>query len=1364
MRLVERGRMQRRRLATLVVVAGLLALDLVAPQGPPAEADTNEAPPTIVRTWGIRGTGLPGAPQIPDGDALTVDAAGNVYVADALDRIQKFAPDGTRLAVIGSHGTAPGQFNHLEEIVLGANGNLYTLESCYGAACVDRVQQLTTAGAPVSSFPVGADQTSDLAVDSTGNVFVAATTPRQVLKYAPDGTLSTSWPAGVALDGIDVAGGQVYAASDSDGEVHVYAATNGAFVRSFGQRGNDPGEVSSVHDVVVDAADHAFVLDDDQVVEFDETGAFVASWGSTGSGDGQFTLAYNLWQGPDDHFWTLDRTLGRVQEFDAAHAFVRRWGSFGDGGGQFLHARGVAIDGAGNVYVADTDNHRIQKFDPSGNFLMSWGTLGAGPGRFNRPEDVDVAAGSVFVSDTGNDRIQRFSPAGDFQAAFGSRGTAAGQMNSPSGIDVGSDGTVYVADSGNARIQVFDATGTSVRRIPVDGYPDAVAVDPQGIVHVVTCCSSLGGTVQRFALTGEPRGSWDLAAEVPGTKLNAIEFDQVGNAWLDDWAHDQIVKVRPDGTEIARIPVPKLPPVSDGITDFAFRADRRIVAVSPADANSSSCCDAPVIYELQGGTGALVDVTLSVDQVTTTVGDPLDYHVTVRNTGTVPLTGIATSSTSLPECAGPVGDLVPGAAQVVDCTHVAGVGDHGQFAGTVTATTTQGAQAPSNTVTVPVGRDQAPVLSRLLFLGNFPQARKGIDTHPDGGYYVGGASSIKRYTAVGGSGASFSVPNLDDVARGPTGDLFVAATQALVTDADDGVVRRYSPEGTLVSTYVAPNLNGTYAGVDVDDTGQVFVAERRRTVCIQRDFSNACIATGLRGTSQVVRFTADGNSSVTFGAPGTGDGQLDQPSDVAVSGDRVYVADTGNDRVVTFTDTGTFVRNLPLNAATSVATAPDGTLYAASAEDGLVQAYAPDGTLVSSWQTPATTPQRVATDADGRVWVLDLVMARTRVYAPAGRVEGTVSTAGSGAPVAGAFVAVLRSSDFAMSGTGVADGSGHFSVAVPAGSHFVYAVDPTGAHVAGFAGAPTSVTVPVAGSVVSDPALAPNRGSITGTVTEEGSGTPVAGAMVVVMSATGEAQRVATANGAGVYSVSGLTAGNHLVAFLDPTGGHRPEFFPNATDALGASPVAVTAGQEATANGALPVQGPAGGGATLSGTVTGPGGALAGAQVIALRASDFAFVRAGVTNGSGAYSLSVPAAGYKVGFIDGSGGHAMEWHDNQPFHGLASATTVTAPTVANAALALTTGHIGGTVTDPTGPNAGAWVIAIGPSGVAGGDVTAANGTYDITGLAPGSYRVTIVDTTAAYPQEYWQNASSFGAAALVNVTAGGASTINPVLG
>ena len=64
----------------------------------------------------------------------------------------------------------------------------------------------------------------------------------------------------------------------------------------------------------------------------------------------------------------------------------------------------------------------------------------------------------------------------------------------------------------------------------------------------------------------------------------------------------------------------------------------------------------------------------------------------------------------------------------------------------------------------------------------------------------------------------------------------------------------------------------------------------------------------------------------------------------------------------------------------------------------------------------------------------------------------------------------------------------------------------------------------------------------------------------------------------------------------------------------------------------------------------------------------------------------------------------------------------------------------GTVTDDLSgtPLVGAWVVAIGPTGaIAGGGVTAANGTYTIVGLAPGTYRATIVDPNGGRTQEYY---------------------------
>jgi sugar lactone lactonase YvrE len=125
-------------------------------------------------------------------------------------------------------------------------------------------------------------------------------------------------------------------------------------------------------------------------------------------------------------------------------------------------------------------------------------------------------------------------------------------------------------------------------------------------------------------------------------------------------------------------------------------------------------------------------------------------------------------------------------------------------------------------------------------------------------------------------------------------------------------------------------------------------------------------------------------AALTFGEPGSGDGQLAlaEGSGVAVNDDthHVYVADTNNHRVVEFTSLGGFVRawgagvggpgvnvcsagcvagaseNVPggfvsprFIAVDNSGGASDGAVYVADVETNLVSKFAADGTLVSSW-------------------------------------------------------------------------------------------------------------------------------------------------------------------------------------------------------------------------------------------------------------------------------------------------------------------------------------------------------------------------------------------------------------------------------
>ena len=89
----------------------------------------------------------------------------------------------------------------------------------------------------------------------------------------------------------------------------------------------------------------------------------------------------------------------------------------------------------------------------------------------------------------------------------------------------------------------------------------------------------------------------------------------------------------------------------------------------------------------------------------------------------------------------------------------------------------------------------------------------------------------------------------------------------------------------------------------------------------------------------------------------------------------------------------------------------------------------------------------------------------------------------------------------------------------------------------------------------------------------------------------------------------------------------------------------------------------------------------------------------------------------------------------------------------------------GTITDQTAatPIAGAWVLAIGPTGINGGAITAANGTYTIANLPPGTYRAAIIDPTGGHLLEYFDNSPDIGGADTFNITAAATTNINAAL-
>src|SRR5664280_203047 len=211
-----------------------------------------------------------------------------------------------------------------------------------------------------------------VAVDSSGNVYVADTSNERIQKFDNNGTYITQWggggpgagtfysPHGVAVDQLS---GSVYVADTSNQFIQKFNSA-GVYITQWGGGGASNGTFSNPHGVAVDSLGNVYVADTDnnRIQKFDSSGTFITKWGSLGAGDGQFSGPYAVAADSFGNVYVADTFNNRIQKFDSNGNYITQWGSFGTGDGQLYSPHGVAVDPLGNVYVGDTDNQRIQKF------------------------------------------------------------------------------------------------------------------------------------------------------------------------------------------------------------------------------------------------------------------------------------------------------------------------------------------------------------------------------------------------------------------------------------------------------------------------------------------------------------------------------------------------------------------------------------------------------------------------------------------------------------------------------------------------------------------------------------------------------------------------------------------------------------------------------------------------------------------------------------------------------------------------------------------------------------------------------------------------------------------------------------------
>jgi len=692
----------------------------------------------------IDGTGS--AARFNDPFGVAVDGSGNVYVADYLNNaIRKVTPAGvvsTLAGLAGTQGSADGtgsaaRFDHPYGVAVDASGNVYVADNWNNT-----IRKITPAGVVRTLAGLGGAQGS---VDGTGSA------------------ARFNSPSGVAVDG----SGNVYVADRENNTIRKITAAG--LVSTLAGLAGSPGSA-------------------------DGTGSdarFCYPWGVTVDGSG------NVYVGEYGNSIVRKITPAGVVSTLAGSAGIYAWADGTGSAALFDCPLGVAVDGSGNVYAADSNNNVIRKITPAG--VVS--TLA---GSFNHPCGVAVdGSGNVYVADSDN-TIRKITPAGvvsTLAGLGGGSGSADGAGSAahfyfPCGVAVDGSGNVYVADSGNDTIR---------------------KITPAGVV------STLAGLARK---AGSADGTGGAARfNVP----SGVAVDGSGNVYVADTSNHTIRKITPEGV----------------VSTLAG------LAGSPGSADGAGSA-----ARFRYPSGVAVDdfyLTPANDDVQETpVGDPADAETVVISPGP---DGILQTQPTAP-------DLLVSALLVTDWLNFPGVqGDDVEVL--------VGGNLDCYILAGPNGVLDTPVDSTV----------RQVQVIVGGGGY--GANGV----LVTGGTATTTIT----VYR--TGNVYVA-------DTSNHTVRKITPSG-VVSTLAglagssgSVDSTGSAArfyqpfGVAVDGSGNVYVADRNNY-------------TIRKITPEGVVSTLAGTAGSAGNADGTGSGaRFNVPSGVAVDGSgNVYVADSGNDTI-----------------------------------------------------------------------------------------------------------------------------------------------------------------------------------------------------------------------------------------------------------------------------------------------------------------------------------------------------------------------------------------------------------------------------------------------------------------------------------
>jgi trimeric autotransporter adhesin len=533
--------------------------------------------------------------------SIAIDSAGNLFISDGNNlRIRKVSSSGIITTVAGNGYSGYGgdggpatsaNLSLPNGLAVDSSGNLFIADSKIN--CIRKMSSsgiITTVAGNVSSgysgdggqatsaqlnFPMG------VAVDSSGNLFIADFLNNCIRKVSSSGIITTIAGNGVA--GFSGDGGP---ASSS--------------------------QLKNPSSVAIDSNGNILVSDNgnQRIREISTSGIIttIAGNGSSGfSGDGGQASSAQLYNpvgiAPDSagNLFIGDNSNNRIRKVDSSGIITTVAGNgslgySGDGGpatsAKINQPTGVSVDSTGNLFIADYGNGRIRKVSLTGIITTVAGNGTSGySGDGGQATSAVITANGVMVDSAGSlyiagpARIRKVSSgiittmAGNGSQGYGGDGGQAtsAQINSAKGVAIDSTGNLFIADSGNNRIRKMDSSGiiTTVAGNGTSGFsgdggqatsaelynPTGIVLDPAGSIFIADYGNNRIRKVSSSGIISTVAGNGPFITTALGhgtsgyngdggpansAQLNqpaGISVDSAGNIFIADYGNNRIRKV-----------------------------------------------------------------------------------------------------------------------------------------------------------------------------------------------------------------------------------------------------------------------------------------------------------------------------------------------------------------------------------------------------------------------------------------------------------------------------------------------------------------------------------------------------------------------------------------------------------------------------------------------------------------------------------------------------------------------------------------------------------------------------------------------------------------------------------------------------